>query len=466
MFLRDRAETAGAEVETMLRENSAALAILLVLAVAPLRAETPAASAPADTLRLSLSQAISIALGPDGNARVQMAKELVRQSKTRASQARAALLPNLDGSLSYQSRTQNLQAFGLLIRVPGILIPSFVGPFTVFDARASATQSVFDLGSIRRYQASKTAVTAADAERQSAEEQTRQQVSRAYLGVLRSQAVLQAERANAELAERLLRLATEQKAAGTGTAIEVTRARVQASNQHQRLLVAENEDRRSRLQLLRAIGLDLNALVETADPMTSLPPAPTTVEQALQTALLSRPDWIAQQRREEAARLSREAVTAERVPSVNVFGDYGSSGVDITDSLATRSIGFSVRIPVFDGGRRDARRAEYRSLWEQERIRTRDLKAQIELEIRVALDALTSAAEQVKTAEEGLALAENELAQAQRRYEAGMAPGIELTDAQTRLERARENRVTALYAYNIARIDQAAATGTLKELVR
>jgi len=41
-----------------------------------------------------------------------------------------------------------------------------------------------------------------------------------------------------------------------------------------------------------------------------------------------------------------------------------------------------------------------------------------------------------------------------------------LADAQTRLERARENRVTALYAYNIARIDQAAATGTLKELVR
>jgi outer membrane protein TolC len=451
----------------MLKQKSPAVAILLAFAVTPVRAGAPpAAPAPAETLRLSLSQAIGIALGPDGNARVQLAKELVRQSKTRAAQARASLLPNLDGSLSYQSRTQNLQSFGLLIRVPGILIPPFVGPFTVFDARASATQSVFDLGSIRRYQASKTAVTAVDAERQSAEEQTRQQVSRAYLGVLRSQAVLQAERANTELAERLLRLATEQKAAGTGTAIEVTRARVQASNQHQRLLVAENEDRRSRLQLLRAIGLDLNVLVETADPMTSLPPGPTTVEQALQTALLSRPDWIAQQRREEAARLNREAVTAERVPSVAVFGDYGSSGSAINDSLATRSVGFSIRIPVFDGGRRDARRAETRSLWEQERIRTRDLKAQIELEIRIALDALASAADQVKTAEEGLALAESELAQAQRRYEAGMAPGIELTDAQTRLERARENRISALYAYNAARIDQAAATGTLKDLIR
>jgi outer membrane protein TolC len=47
-----------------------------------------------------------------------------------------------------------------------------------------------------------------------------------------------------------------------------------------------------------------------------------------------------------------------------------------------------------------------------------------------------------------------------------MAPGLELTDAQTRLERARENRISALYAYNVARIDQAAATGTLKDLIR
>jgi len=449
----------------MLKRTSPAVLLLVVLLV-PARAEVPALPPPGEVLRLSLSQAVGIALGPDGSARVQLARELVNQARTRAAQARAALLPNLDGSLSYQSRTQNLQSFGLLIRTPGFLIPPFVGPFTVFDARAAATQSVFDLASIRRYQSARSVVSGAEADRLSAEEQTRQQVARAYLGALRAQAVLQAERANAELADRLLRLATEQKNAGTGTAIEVTRARVQVSSQRQRLLVAENEDRRARLLLLRAMGLDLGIAVETVDPMASLPPGPTTFEQALQTAFVSRPDWIAQQRREEAARLNREAVTAERLPSVAVFGDYGSSGAAINDSLATRSVGFSVRIPIFDGGRRDARRAETRSLWDQERIRSRDLKAQIELEIRLAQDALASTSEQVKTAEEGLALAENELAQAQRRYEAGMAPGIELTDAQTRLERARENRISALYAYNVARIDQAAATGTLKDLIR
>ena len=54
---------------------------------------------------------------------------------------------------------------------------------------------------------------------------------------------------------------------------------------------------------------------------------------------------------------------------------------------------------------------------------TNDLKEQIELDVRLALDALRSAEEQVKVAKEGLGLAENELAQARRRYDAGVAAG-------------------------------------------
>ena len=64
-------------------------------------------------------------------------------------------------------------------------------------------------------------------------------------------------------------------------------------------------------------------------------------------------------------------------------------------------------------------------------MRTNDLKEQIELDVRLALDALHSAEEQVKVAKEGLELAENELAQARRRYDAGVAIGLEVTDAQT-----------------------------------
>jgi outer membrane protein len=97
-------------------------------------------------------------------------------------------------------------------------------------------------------------------------------------------------------------------------------------------------------------------------------------------------------------------------------------------------------------------------------VRTNDLKEQVELDVRLSLDELQSAEDEVKVATEGLSLAENELAQARRRYDAGVAGSLEVTDAQTRLERARDNRTAALYAHNIARVDLAQAMGQVRSV--
>jgi outer membrane protein len=94
------------------------------------------------------------------------------------------------------------------------------------------------------------------------------------------------------------------------------------------------------------------------------------------------------------------------------------------------------------------------------------LRQQVELEIRLALDSLHSAEDQLKVAAEGLEQAEREVAQAQRRYDAGVANSLEPIDAQTRLARARDNRISALLAYNIARINLGQATGTIRQVIQ
>jgi outer membrane protein TolC len=109
---------------------------------------------------------------------------------------------------------------------------------------------------------------------------------------------------------------------------------------------------------------------------------------------------------------------------------------------------------------------ETASQYRAEKVKTNDLKEQIELDVRLALDGLRSADDQVKVAKEGLDLAENELTQARRRYEAGITNSLEVTDAQTRLERARDNLTAALYSYNLARIDLAQAMGRVRDLIQ
>src|SRR5260370_8503291 len=110
-------------------------------------------------LQLSLQRAIEISTSPEGSNRLQLANELTEQAKARSSQARAALLPSIDGAVTEENLNQNLTAFGLNLNIPipGFQFPHIVGPFNLFDPRLPASPTVFDFGSIRRLQSSRMA---------------------------------------------------------------------------------------------------------------------------------------------------------------------------------------------------------------------------------------------------------------------------------------------------------------------
>ena len=422
----------------------------------------------AGPIELSLKRAVEVAVSPEGNTKIQLSGEALKQAQSRSAQARAALLPDLEASLTDRDQTANLAAMGIHISVPipGFQFPTFVGPFTTMDARATVTQSVFDFSSIRRFQASKVGVSAARSDVDSTEEQVAAQVARAYLAAVRADADVETAQSDVTLAEAVLKQAENQKSAGTGTGIEITRAKVQLANDRQRLLVAGNQRTSARLQLMRVMGLRLDTELELTDKLAYVPVDAVTMDQARAQALKERPDLKAQQEREANARMAASATKMERLPTVAAFGDYGAIGPGLDNALPTRTSGISLRVPVFDGGRRDARRAESASQYRSEKVRTSDLKEQIELDVRLALDGLESAEEQVKVAKGGLELSENELAQARRRVDAGVAISEEVTDAQTRLERARDNQTAALYNYNVARIDLAQSMGKVRSMVQ
>jgi len=129
-------------------------------------------------------------------------------------------------------------------------------------------------------------------------------VARAYLAAVKADTDVETVQANVTLSEALLTQANNQKAAGTGTGIEITRARVQLANDRQQLLVAQNARRAAHLHLLRVMGLRLDTEIELTDPLEYAPVDAMTLEQAAHQALHERADLEAQKRREENSRLS------------------------------------------------------------------------------------------------------------------------------------------------------------------
>ena len=116
-----------------------------------------------------------------------------------------------------------------------------MGPFDVFDARASAQQSVLNFSTVRKYQASKATLAATKFDNDATRSQVSDEVARAYLACLRADADRDTARANVQLSEALLAQAQRaQAAAFPGTGIEITRAEVRLRQPRQSLIRAEN----------------------------------------------------------------------------------------------------------------------------------------------------------------------------------------------------------------------------------
>jgi outer membrane protein TolC len=328
------------------------------------------------------------------------------------------------------------------------------------------TQNVLDLSSIRRYQSSKIGIRVARSSVAETQDQTASRIARYYVAALRADANLEVAVENVKLAEAILRQAEALQAAGTGTGIEVTRSRVLLANEKQKQLVAENGVSRARQELLRAMNIRLDTILELIDRLAYSPLLDEALPAWKERAMKNRNDLKAQEEKEAQSKLAISAQRMERAPSVSAFGDYGTLGSGISNSIPTRTYGLSIKVPIFDGGRREGKVSEFASLHRQEQIRTNHLRDQMELELRLALDAIRSANREVEVAIEGLTQSEKELAQARRRYEVGVANSMEVSDAQTRLAQARDNRVAALYRHNVARIDLADAAGTVQAFVQ
>ncbi len=408
----------------------------------------------APVLKLSMRDAMDAAV--DQNPSVRLFKERITQAQGVANTQLGALLPNLSGSLSGARRRFFTGSFGAS--------PIVTDPRDFYEARAALTQNVFSLSLIQKWRAAKSGVEVASLNAEVTKRDTMATVGLVYLETLRAKAAVEARKADVTLNKELLHLATERKAAGMATSLDVTRAKVRLENERQRLLVAENERDRAKLNLIRAMGLSFDVALVLTDEMVMVPVQEQTMAEALLVAHENRTELKVQKQRERLASLTLSSVSSERVPSIQASGDVGLIGNQIPDMLTTDNVQVLMTIPIFDGGQREGRISESRSLARQEAITTQDIRYQVTLEVRDALLTLHSAKKQVVVAEQGLKLSMTELELARERFAVGVATNIEVTNAQTSVAQARDNVIESLFNFNAARISLARSQGRLQDL--
>ena len=454
------------------RAASAGFLLTLVVALLAFLARSASAQQPVadSTLRLTLGEAVRLAARQ--NAAVEGALARVDAARARVTQRRADLLPSVSAAIAERGSTTNSATFPIdFPTAPGqkpLFDPNgtILGPVNALDVRARASQTLYDPAARTRVQTARTGVAAATADVASIADMVAANAANSYLAVLRADAVYTARVADSTLAAELLGISQDQLRAGTGIALDVTRARSQLTGARTQLIVARNERDRTRVDLARALGLPL-VRIELTDALASLPVASATTEaMALESARHNRKDIQAVDLLAKAAREQAAAIRDERLPTIGLFADEGLSQRNGRSYLPTYDWGIQVSLPVFDGFRREGRVTEQVSAARDLEIRAKDLRAQVDADVRSATLNLRSSGEAVEAARERLSLAEQEVAQARERFQAGVAGNADVITASITLNTARTQLVDALTSYQGSRVALARAQGSIDSLDR
>jgi outer membrane protein len=441
----------------------------LVLNAGRIRAQGTAAAkaldappgSPAEVLRLTLDQAVGLALKQNPTA--QIAVLTAAQSEQDKNIARAGLLPQANAQISDEAQKVNLRAeFGGKTPFPGF--PKTLGPYQLFAAGPSVSAPIFDLTLWQRYQAARNTLNASKANSLSTREQVLLLTVSQYIGTLRAVANVRASQSRVELAQALYDQAADLQKEGVGTGIDTLRANVELQNEKQRLLEAENDRETFLYGLSRLLNLDPRQKIELADSLSFFDMPQPEVNASIDAALADRQEWKALASQIKVAEDQKKAAQAERLPALRFDGEFAYVGTSGNTTLPTYTYETSVNLPLFTGGRIHAEvisaDLEIQKL-EQQRA---DLRNQIALDVKTALLNLDSARSEVQVANLGVQLSREEVDQARDRFKAGVANNIEVVQAQDSLSRANDNQIAALYRFNQARADYARAIGQMEKV--
>ena len=436
---------------------------IFVLLMAVLQLSLPLAAfaqqpppAPPAPLQLTLKQSVQLALKQ--NPQRLIAQILVQESDRNSQIARSALLPQANVVAAGSVNQYNFQS---IERAP---VRSPAGPFQVIEAGPAFSQTILDFPKIRAYQIGREGTRQARADEQTAREIVVNAVVDQYLLILRALATRDAAKSRVALAQRLYEQATELQKTGIGLNIDTVRANVELQNERQNLIDAETLTHTTRYGLAALLDLPRDQDLEVADHLDFFDLPALDKRTLLDQALTSRPEIHSLNSQQRIAKLTTDAAGEQRLPQLDFSGFWYYQGSRFNNGIPAYTYAISLEFPIFTGGR--IRAEEARAKLEEQHVaeNRRQLEAQIVDEVKSALDELTAARNSVDVANLGLQLAQEEVAQAQRRFAAGVTTNVEVITAQDELARANDNQIAALYQFNLSRAALARATGEIEAM--
>ena len=420
---------------------------------------------------LTLDEALARATR--SNLDLVLAREDARIASADATTSFAGLLPRLDVRYSaakeWSGETEGFRTS------TGVLVPG--QPATdqnSYSFSTSLTQPLFDWTAL---QSSRSASAATRAAERTFDESTLTiafEVTRRFYEAVRAERTLAVLEATVARTQELVTRADALFAAGRAPRSDTYTNRVNLANDR----IAAEQQRARVLQARTALGQAIGltgadaAQLSVAAPMqidtAERPGQPPAVADVLALAGKRRPALAAAQARVDAAKANVSAAWGGYLPTVDASLSYGRSYPTFTGDFGVAgklentygaSAGVTATWNLFEGRRTQASVQRAESQARRARAGLEIAELDVARQISDAHAVAASRATQVGLASDNLATAQQALALARERLDAGLATQLEVREASLNLTRAELSLVEARIDHAVAIADLARASG-------
>jgi len=426
-------------------------ALLIPWALLPPAPVAAQVAEPAEiTEALTLADAVTIALAH--NPRLAAADAGRDRATAQLDEARAGRLPRVElteGAFATTNPTLvfsaklGQEAFSQSDFDPDLL--NHPDSLTNFSTRLTVTQPLWTGGRLAgAIGAASFGAEAATASRERVRQVVIFQVIDAYTGVIAADRGLEAVREALATARSYAELVGDLRAGGLVVESDLLAAEVRVAELEEGVVLAESAAAVARAGLNLALGLPQETVHRLDPALATTGTEAEDLEALLETAQAGRPDLAAVEAGLRAAGEQVRSARAGRMPELGLSGSWEANAKDFIGadgSNWTVSLGF--KWTAFDGfGHRARLRQAEASLAEAEQL-ARLAREGAGLEVRQAFYALTAAGKRLALTARAVGQARRSLEIVRDRYQEGLAPAIEVLEAETTLTDARSRQVAA-----------------------
>ena len=135
------------------------------------------------------------------------------------------------------------------------LSPVRTDPFSIFDARVSASQNLLSVSLIQRWRASREMLHVSESESESRKFDTMASVALTYMEGLKAMGMVKMHEANQQVMNDLLGLIKQRQRVGVATGLDIARLDAQLASERQQASVSQYAVESAKLNLLNLLAL-------------------------------------------------------------------------------------------------------------------------------------------------------------------------------------------------------------------